>query len=370
MGKIEIQSAKKVYGSNIHALIDVNLEVNDKEFLVLLGPSGCGKTTLLRCIAGLESLTSGEILIEGKVVTNSKPKTRNVAMVFQNYALYPHMSVYDNMAFALKGTLSNREIQQRINEVSETLDIVELLKRKPPTLSGGQCQRVALGRAMVRKPNIFLLDEPLSNLDAQIRAKTRIELRRLHRDIDATFIYVTHDQEEAMTMGTKITIMSNGTIQQIGLPLEIYNSPKNIFVARFIGVPQINLFNLNIYIDSENVYIKNNTIQYHLTNTNICNFFKAHPKLDSIIVGIRLEYIPIVKPDFGIKENIFIGKVNEIVRLGRESLVYISHEDISIVSHVPPDSVLELGDDIYFTFEEEHLLFFDDSTNERLEIIP
>lgn len=370
MGKIELQSAKKVYGSNIHALVDVNLEVNDKEFLVLLGPSGCGKTTLLRCIAGLESLTSGDILIEGKVITNSKPKTRNVAMVFQDYALYPHMSVYDNMAFALKGTLLEREIQQRIIAVSETLDIVELLKRKPPTLSGGQCQRVALGRAMVRKPKIFLLDEPLSNLDAQIRAKTRIELRRLHRDIDATFIYVTHDQEEAMTLGTRIAIMSNGTIQQIGLPLEIYDSPKNIFVARFIGVPQINLFNLNIYIDGENVYMTNNTIHYHLTKTNICNFFKAHSKFDSIIVGIRLEYIPIIEPEFGIKENIFIGIVNEIVRLGRESLVYINLEDISIISRVPPNSVLEVGDNIYFTFEEEHLLFFDDSTNERLEIIP
>lgn len=368
MGKIEIQSGKKVYGSNIHALYDINLKVNDREFLVILGPSGCGKTTILRCIAGLESLTSGDILIDDKVVTNSKPKTRNVAMVFQDYALYPHMSAYENMAFALKGTISDIEIQQRIITVSETLGIVDILKRKPQTLSGGQCQRVALGRAMVRKPKIFLLDEPLSNLDAQIRAKTRLELLRLHRDIDSTFIYVTHDQEEAMAMGTRIAIMSNGTIQQIGRPQEIYDSPKNIFVARFIGVPHINLFNMHISIEGEDVYITDTTIHYHLTNSNLCNFFKTHSELESIIVGIRLEYVKIVELEFGIKENIFLGKISEIVRLGRESLVYINIEGLSIISHLPPDSILEIGDDIYFTLEERHLLFFDGLTNERLEI--
>src|ERR687898_213059 len=249
MGQVVIRSLNKKY-DEVHAVKDVNLEINDKEFVVLVGPSGCGKTTTLRMVAGLESITSGRILIDDTVVNNLAPMDRDIAMVFQNYALYPHMSVYDNMAFGLKMRKFGRdEIQKRVREAAEILGIQPLLARRPRQLSGGQRQRVALGRAIVRHPRVFLFDEPLSNLDAKLRVQMRVELKRLHERLETTAIYVTHDQVEAMTLGDRVVVMRDGLVQQIGEPLELYGKPANKFVAGFIGSPAMNFVEVSISAD-------------------------------------------------------------------------------------------------------------------------
>ena len=241
MGAININNVGKIYPNGTRALEDVNIEINDGEFVVLVGPSGCGKTTLLRMVAGLEDITEGEITIADKVVNEIAPKDRDIAMVFQNYALYPHMSVYDNMAFSLKlRKLPKDEIDQKVKDAAKTLEIDELLDRKPKALSGGQRQRVAMGRAIVRNPQAFLMDEPLSNLDAKLRVQMRAELGQLHSQLETTTLYVTHDQVEAMTMGDRVAVIRKGVLQQIDTPREIYLYPKNIFVAGFIGSPAMN----------------------------------------------------------------------------------------------------------------------------------
>src|SRR6186997_43800 len=241
MADVSTRNLNKKYDNGFHAVKDVNLEIRDKEFLVLVGPSGCGKTTTLRMLAGLESITSGEILIGNTVVNQLAPMDRDIAMVFQNYALYPHMSVYDNMAFGLKMRKFERaEIKKRVQEAAEILGIGDLLKRKPRQLSGGQRQRVALGRAIVRHPRVFLFDEPLSNLDAKLRVQMRVELRKLHQRLGTTAVYVTHDQVEAMTLGDRVVVMKDGIVLQVGEPLELYNQPANKFVAGFIGSPAMN----------------------------------------------------------------------------------------------------------------------------------
>src|SRR5712691_324036 len=246
MANVVMRGLNKKY-DEVHAVIDVNLEIRDKEFVVLVGPSGCGKTTTLRMVAGLESITSGRILIDDTVVNDLAPMDRDIAMVFQNYALYPHMSVYDNMAFGLKMRKFERsEIQKRVHEAAEILGIQEYLKRKPRQLSGGQRQRVALGRAIVRHPQVFLLDEPLSNLDAMLRVETRIELQKLHHRLGTTFIYVTHDQVEAMTMGDRIAVMKDGLLQQVAPPRELYDNPVNMYVAGFIGSPRMNFLPVTV----------------------------------------------------------------------------------------------------------------------------
>src|SRR6187401_1887020 len=246
MGQVVLKGINKFYDS-VHAVKDVNLDINDKEFVVLVGPSGCGKTTTLRMLAGLESITSGRILIDDQVVNDLAPMDRDIAMVFQNYALYPHMSVYDNMAFGLKmRKFDKSEIQKRVEDAAEILGIHELLKRKPRQLSGGQRQRVAVGRAIVRHPQVFLFDEPLSNLDAKLRVQMRVELKRLHDRLETTAVYVTHDQVEAMTLGDRVVVMKDGWIQQVGEPLELYGRPANKFVAGFIGSPAMNFVTMTI----------------------------------------------------------------------------------------------------------------------------
>src|SRR5690242_6899479 len=246
MARVLIQQLNKKF-DEFHAVKDVNLEINDREFVVLVGPSGCGKTTTLRMVAGLESITSGDVLIGDTRVNELPPMDRDIAMVFQNYALYPHMSVYDNMAFGLKmRRFSRAEIAERVQEAAEILGIEALLKRKPRQLSGGQRQRVALGRAIVRHPRVFLFDEPLSNLDAKLRVQMRVELKRIHNRLGTTAIYVTHDQVEAMTLGDRVVVMKDGVVQQVGEPLELYNTPGNRFVAGFIGSPAMNLFTVRV----------------------------------------------------------------------------------------------------------------------------
>src|ERR1700693_5694427 len=246
MAQVVLKELNKKY-DEVHAVKDVNLTIRDKEFMVLVGPSGCGKTTTLRMVAGLEEITSGEIAIGDRVVNDLPPKDRDIAMVFQNYALYPHMSVYDNMAFGLKmRKFPKPEIQKRVQDAAEILGIQELLKRKPRQLSGGQRQRVAGGRAIVRHPQVFLFDEPLSNLDAKLRVQMRVELKRLHERLETTAIYVTHDQVEAMTLGSRVVVMKDGWVQQVGEPLEIYGRPANKFVAGFIGSPAMNFAHVRV----------------------------------------------------------------------------------------------------------------------------
>ena len=256
MAKVELKKIGKVYEGNVRAVDDANITVNDKEFVIFVGPSGCGKSTTLRMIAGLEDITEGELYIDNKLVNDVPPKDRDIAMVFQNYALYPHMTVYENMAFGLKiRKLPKDEIEKRVKEAARILDIEKLLDRRPKQLSGGQRQRVAVGRAIVRNPKVFLFDEPLSNLDAKLRVQMRAELIDLHYRLDATMIYVTHDQVEAMTMGDKIVVMRDGKIQQIGSPLYLYNQPINKFVAGFLGTPPMNFMNVKVVEEGGNVLI-------------------------------------------------------------------------------------------------------------------
>src|SRR5881275_3191862 len=257
MAQVAMRSLNKMY-DEVHAVKDVNLEIHDKEFVVLVGPSGCGKTTTLRMVAGLESITSGRILIDDTVVNDLAPMDRDIAMVFQNYALYPHMSVYDNMAFGLKmRKFARADIAKRVQEAAEILGIQDYLKRKPRQLSGGQRQRVALGRAIVRHPQVFLFDEPLSNLDAKLRVQMRVEIKKLHVRLGTTAIYVTHDQVEAMTLGDRVVVMKDGRVQQVGEPLELYNHPSNRFVAGFIGSPAMNFATVRMTNDGGGVWAGN-----------------------------------------------------------------------------------------------------------------
>ena len=261
MSQVVIRNANKKYG-DVHAVKDVNLQIRDKEFMVFVGPSGCGKTTTLRMVAGLEAITSGDILIDDRVVNELPPMDRDIAMVFQNYALYPHMSVYDNMAFGLKmRKFDKAEIEKRVDRAAAILDIGGLLERKPRQLSGGQRQRVALGRAIVRDPKVFLFDEPLSNLDAKLRVQMRVELKKLHERLGTTAIYVTHDQVEAMTLGDRVVVMKDGWVQQVGEPLELYNTPANKFVAGFIGSPAMNFANVTVSGANGALYAENKGLQ-------------------------------------------------------------------------------------------------------------
>src|SRR6476469_335214 len=261
MARVAMRSLNKKY-DEVHAVIDVNLEIRDQEFVVLVGPSGCGKTTTLRMVAGLETITSGNISIDEKVVNELAPMDRDIAMVFQNYALYPHMSVYDNMAFGLKMRKFDKpEIAKRVQEAAEILGIHELLKRKPRQLSGGQRQRVALGRAIVRHPRVFLFDEPLSNLDATLRVQMRVELKKLHERLGTTAIYVTHDQVEAMTLGDRVVVMRDGRVQQVGDPMELYSSPANRFVAGFLGSPAMNFASVRVNQDNGAIWAANAGMQ-------------------------------------------------------------------------------------------------------------
>lgn len=308
------------------AVNDVDLEITDKEFIVLVGPSGCGKSTLLRCIAGLEDITAGELYIADRLVNHVPPKDRDIAMVFQSYALYPHMTAYRNMAFGLENRkLPKEEIKSRVMEAAKILDIESLLERKPKTMSGGQRQRVALGRAMVREPAVFLLDEPLSNLDAKLRTSMRTELIKLHKRLATTFIYVTHDQIEAMTMGDRIVVMKDGVVQQIGTPQQLYDHPCNRFVAGFIGTPQMNFLDAIIRKDQQGWYLELTGNKQH--NIRLDKSLKELNKyLDCpVTLGIRPEHISLVA------DSEISAQVDVLENLGSESFLYLNCVDSQIV---------------------------------------
>ena len=391
MGAIKITSVGKIYPNGTRALGDVNIEINDGEFVVLVGPSGCGKTTLLRMVAGLEDITEGEIFIGEKLVNEVAPKDRDIAMVFQNYALYPHMSVYDNMAFSLKlRKLSKEEIDKKVKDAARTLEISELLERKPKALSGGQRQRVAMGRAIVRNPEAFLMDEPLSNLDAKLRVQMRAELGQLHTQLETTTLYVTHDQVEAMTMGDRVAVIRKGELQQIDTPREIYLYPKNIFVAGFIGSPSMNF----VYAD---VKLSGDVAELSFANETIkCSgeHSKKLKKVDGkqIVLGIRPEAFEdsLYAKDSEYTESISI-KVTLLEQLGSDSYIHFykdlkpvqteaieeiladEGEDITVlgdetkfIARINPNSTVQEGEEINLSINPSKLHFFDPDSGNAL----
>ena len=363
MATVEMKNLTKVYSGGVKAVDKANVTVNDREFVVLVGPSGCGKTTTLRMIAGLEEITEGDLYIDGKLMNDVAPKDRDIAMVFQNYALYPHMTVYNNMAFGLKiRKYPKAEIEQRVHEAAQILDIEELLERRPKALSGGQRQRVAVGRAIVRKPKVFLFDEPLSNLDAKLRVQMRAELSALHNRLQSTMIYVTHDQVEAMTMGDKIVVMKDGLIQQIGAPLELYNNPVNRFVAGFIGSPPMNIMSVEISEQGGDIVADEGSFKITMSG-KLGDILKPYVG-KSIFMGLRPE--DLVFSEQAAKENNISAKVEVIEPLGAEIHLYVSTAEHQIIVRTPPRRDFQVDEQINLTPDINRIQFFDTETEKVL----
>lgn len=347
MAQLIIHNLEKSFGSS-RVIHNISFTVQEGEFCILLGPSGCGKSTVLRMISGLEQQDSGEIFIDDREVSNLTPRERDVAMVFQSYALYPHMNVYENMAFSLKMQKRHKnEIARTVRETAELLKLEEFLDRKPKELSGGQRQRVAIGRAIVRKPRLFLFDEPLSNLDAKLRSSMRTELSRLHRKIKATTLYVTHDQVEAMTLGQKIVLFDRGEVQQTGTPEELYSSPANLFVAGFIGTPAINLIAGTIKVTGEGLSFVSDGLTLSLGERNSLKQFNAQ----EVTIGIRPEAL--APGDGPIR-----GRIELVEHLGSEKIVYVKAHDTRLTAKAAPDDRLSQGETISLSFSSKGLHFF------------
>ena len=372
MANLSLKHLYKIYENGTKAVDDFNLEIKDNEFIVFVGPSGCGKSTTLRMIAGLEEITAGDFYIDGILANNLEPKDRDMAMVFQNYALYPHMSVYENMAFGLRIRHVNKdEIDRRVHEAAKILDIENQLDKKPKNMSGGQRQRVALGRAIVRKPKVFLLDEPLSNLDAKLRSSMRSEITRLHSVLGTTFIYVTHDQVEAMTMGTRIVVMKNGIIKQVDSPMNLYDYPENVFVAGFIGTPQMNFINAKLGYVNSDILLKSSFYDFiykheDLSHIDTLNILKEK----DVIVGIRPEHTCIVNKN---SSNAFECEIVVLEALGNEMNVIAETiaDRTRIILKLVRDDSLSIGQHIFVSFDVTKLHVFDkESENTLLERIP
>lgn len=361
MASIELKNLKKVYTTSkkveLEAVKSINLEIEDKEFVVFVGPSGCGKSTTLRMIAGLEDITSGEIIIDGLKVNELEPKSRDIAMVFQNYALYPHMSVYENMAFGLRNRKVSKDIiDTKVREVAKTLGIEAELFRKPKELSGGQRQRVAMGRAMVRNPKVFLMDEPLSNLDAKLRVQMRNELTKLHRDLQTTFVFVTHDQIEAMTLATKIVVMNEGNIMQKDTPERIFNNPANLFVAGFIGSPQMNFLNGKYILENGVSYFVRNDLKILIGNNDFnCDIESGK----EVVLGIRPEYIKISNNN---QNGSLHCVVNIIENMGSYQNIYCVLDEENIVIKVDSKIKFEIEEEIFVKLMEDRIHLFDKNT--------
>lgn len=368
MAQISLKGINKVYPNGVQAVFDFNLEIENKDFIVLVGPSGCGKSTTLRMIAGLEDITSGELYINGEYMNDVAPKNRGIAMVFQSYALYPHMTVYQNMAFALKiRKFPKDEIKRRVDEAASILGLEPYLDRKPKALSGGQRQRVALGRAIVRDSRVFLFDEPLSNLDAKLRVQMRAEISKLHKRLDATSIYVTHDQIEAMTMATKIVVMKDGFIQQIGSPIEIYNNPKNMFVGGFIGTPPMNF--IHGMVDEDGwFFTKNNSIRVKVPEGKLTILKDKNYIQKEIVFGIRPEHIYdnevvfLTYPDSIINVKIDIAEL-----LGSKSIIYSTVDGDEFTASVEPRNNIEPDEYIKLVIDMNKVHFFDVDTTLEIE---
>jgi len=364
MASVVLKNICKRYEGGVTAVKDFNLEIQDKEFIIFVGPSGCGKSTTLRMIAGLEEITEGELYIDGKLVNDVQPKDRDIAMVFQNYALYPHMTVFENMAFGLKlRKFPKEEIKKRVHEAAKILDIEHLLDRKPKALSGGQRQRVALGRAIVREPKVFLMDEPLSNLDAKLRVQMRIEISKLHQRLQSTIIYVTHDQTEAMTMGTRIVVMKDGVIQQVDTPVNLYEKPCNLFVAGFIGSPQMNFINVTIEKRDEEVYMRFGKNTMKVPAEKAKKLIEGGYIGKEAIMGIRPEDIhDEARYIESMPDNVIGAKVEVKEMLGSETLLYLNVENNSIAARVSPRTTAKAGDTIKIAIDTNKVHLFDKDT--------
>jgi multiple sugar transport system ATP-binding protein len=362
MASVKLEKVNKFYDNKVHAVKNAALSIADKEFVVLVGPSGCGKSTLLRMIAGLEEISEGSIWIGDQLVNDVPPKDRNIAMVFQNYALYPHMTVYENMAFGLKlRKMPKDEIKQRVTDAAELLGIVEYLDRKPKALSGGQRQRVAVGRAIVRKPQVFLFDEPLSNLDAKLRVQMRIEISKLHRRLETTMIYVTHDQVEAMTMGDRIVVMKDGFIQQIDSPMNLYNHPTNVFVAGFIGSPAMNFYKGSL--------VKNGKLSFKSPDFEIGLPPALEQKVHSysgaeIILGIRPEHITIDNANTS-PANLS-AEVEVIEPMGAETYAYLKIKQSNLTMRRHGHELLQIGSNVALNFAPDKIHLFDPESEHAL----
>ncbi|MGG0717754.1 sn-glycerol-3-phosphate ABC transporter ATP-binding protein UgpC [Robertmurraya massiliosenegalensis] len=364
MAELKLDHIYKIYDNKVTAVEDFNLKIEDKEFIVFVGPSGCGKSTTLRMIAGLEEISKGDLYIDDRRVNDVPPKDRDIAMVFQNYALYPHMTVYDNMAFGLKlRKFSKQEIEKRVNEAAKILGLETYLTRKPKALSGGQRQRVALGRAIVRDAKVFLMDEPLSNLDAKLRVQMRAEIVKLHRRLETTTIYVTHDQTEAMTMATRLVVMKDGVIQQVGAPKEVYENPENIFVGGFIGSPSMNFFNGKV---EEGKFVTGNT-SIAIPEGKMKMLRTQGYTGKEIVLGIRPEDIHdeqlFIEASQGSKLQIHVD-VAELT--GAETMIYSSLEGQDFVARVDSRSQLSPGQTIDVAFDMNKVHFFDKETEMRI----
>ncbi len=363
MAEVKLVNVSKIYDNNVIAVNDVTFTVEDKEFVVLVGPSGCGKTTTLRMIAGLEEISKGELYIDNVFMNNVPAKDRDIAMVFQNYALYPHMTVFENMAFGLKiRKLPKDEIKRRVEEAAKILGIEKLLDRKPKQLSGGQRQRVAVGRAIVRKPKVFLFDEPLSNLDAKFRVQMRTEISKLHHRLEATMIYVTHDQTEAMTMGDRIVVMKDGIVQQIDTPLNLYNFPVNKFVAGFIGSPAMNFIEGKIIQENGLKFVSEKGELIFSISNNIENLRNYINK--KIIAGIRPEeFQPAENQNAKENVNVFVEVVEP---MGNESFIYFLIDEIQFVARVSSIVQVRPEQNFQFSFDPSRVHFFDFETEKRI----
>lgn len=368
MSGLLLKNIYKVYPGDVLAVNNFNLEIEDKEFVVFVGPSGCGKSTTLRMIAGLESISKGELYIDGNLVNSMEPKDRDISMVFQNYALYPHMSVFDNMAFALKlRKMPKEEIETKVKDAAKILDIENLLDRKPKALSGGQRQRVALGRAIVRSPKVFLMDEPLSNLDAKLRVQMRAEITKLHRKLQTTVVYVTHDQTEAMTMGSRIVVMKDGIIHQVDTPQNIYNYPANIFVASFIGSPQMNFIDGEVLFEGDKTYAVFNGEKILMPEEKSKALRTLELDGHSVKFGIRPEHLDdkleliTANPEQVIEVN------SEIIELmGAESYIYSKDKNLSLTIRVNGTTSLKVGEKSKIHIDSSQMHIFDKETGVRL----
>ena len=364
MASIQLKHIYKKYPNGFEAVKDFNMDIEDKEFIIFVGPSGCGKSTTLRMIAGLEDITSGELYIDGKLVNDVEPKDRDIAMVFQNYALYPHMTVYENMAFALKlRKIPKDEIDRMVREAAKILDLEALLDRKPKALSGGQRQRVAMGRAIVRNPKVFLMDEPLSNLDAKLRVQMRTEISRLHQRLGTTIIYVTHDQTEAMTLGTRIVVMKDGVIQQVDSPQNLYNAPRNLFVAGFIGSPQMNFADVLCEEKDGKVLLKIGGHSICLPETKAKALKEGGYVGKTVVMGIRPEDV-YDSEDMLQKypDSVLEAVISVYELLGAEVYLYFEVNGVNMTARVKPTTEARTGDTVRFALDVEKIHVFDKET--------
>ncbi len=371
MAELSLEHINKTYPNGFQAVKDFNLDIADGEFVIFVGPSGCGKSTTLRMVAGLEDITGGELKIGGQVMNDVEPKDRDIAMVFQNYALYPHMTVKENMEFPLKiAKLPKEEIDKRVAEAAKTLGLENLLDRKPKALSGGQRQRVAMGRAIVRNPKVLLMDEPLSNLDAKLRGQMRVEISKLHEKLKATTIYVTHDQTEAMTLGDRIVVMSDGEVQQIDSPQNLYDSPANKFVAGFIGAPQMNFMDAVIKEKNGKVYLTVNGDDILLSDKKAKKLKdKGYADGTEVILGIRPEDISDSEEDLArFSESKTSGKVDVYEMLGSTANLYVDCNGNQITAVVAPDTKARIGDTVNLAFDNNKIQIFDKNTEKNIMV--